>query len=176
MLSSPHSIAMLGTGFIADFYTTTLQFERGIDRVKVVYSRTEDKAQAFQEKWNVPDGTTSLEEAVNRDDIDTVIIGLPNHRHEEAVLAAAAAGKAVMCTKPLGRNAVEAKRMLEAVEGAGVFHGYLEDLVYPPKTLKAIQSVQNGALGKVLWVRSRETHPGPHSDWFWNSEMAGGGA
>ena len=51
--------------------------------------------------------------------------------------------------------------MLDIVENAGVFGGYLEDLVYPPKTLKALESVQNGALGKILWVRSRETHPGP---------------
>jgi predicted dehydrogenase len=66
--------------------------------------------------------------------------------------------------------------MLEAVESAGVFAGYLEDLVYTPKTLKALQSVRGGAIGEVLWVRSRETHPGPHSDWFWNRELSGGGA
>ena len=66
--------------------------------------------------------------------------------------------------------------MLDAVEKAGVFHGYLEDLVYPPKTLKSLESVKKGALGKVLWVRSRETHPGPHSSWFWDMEQAGGGA
>jgi predicted dehydrogenase len=66
--------------------------------------------------------------------------------------------------------------MLEAVEQAGVFAGYLEDLVYTPKTLKALHSVQGGALGKVLWARSRETHPGPHSDWFWDKSISGGGA
>jgi predicted dehydrogenase len=66
--------------------------------------------------------------------------------------------------------------MLEAVEQAGIFAGYLEDLVYMPKTLKAVDSVQKGALGRILWVRSRETHPGPHSDWFWDLEKAGGGA
>ena len=52
----------------------------------------------------------------------------------------------------------------------------MEDLVYTPKTLKAVQAVKNGALGKVLWARSREAHPGPHSDWFWNKELSGGGA
>jgi len=66
--------------------------------------------------------------------------------------------------------------MLEACERAGVFHGYLEDLCYTPKTLKALTAVRSGALGKVLWVRSRETHSGPHSDWFWNKELSGGGA
>jgi predicted dehydrogenase len=66
--------------------------------------------------------------------------------------------------------------MLEAVERAGVFHGYLEDLVYTPKTLKAVGAVRGGAVGDVLWVRSRETHPGPHSAWFWSLQEAGGGA
>lgn len=80
-----------------------------------------------------------------------------------------------MTTKPLGRNAIEAKRMLEAVEAAGIFNGYLEDLVYTPKFLKALESVQNGALGRILWAKSRETHPGPHSEWFWDLEQAGGG-
>jgi predicted dehydrogenase len=66
--------------------------------------------------------------------------------------------------------------MLEAVEQAGLFHGYLEDLVYTPKTLKALASVRAGTIGRVLWTRSREAHPGPHSDWFWTKELSGGGA
>jgi predicted dehydrogenase len=83
--------------------------------------------------------------------------------------------KAVMTTKPLGRNGEEAKRMLIAVEEAGIFNGYLEDLVYTPKFIKANQSVKDGALGRVLWAKSRETHPGPHSEWFWDINQAGGG-
>jgi predicted dehydrogenase len=66
--------------------------------------------------------------------------------------------------------------MLEAVEKAGVFHGYLEDLCYTPKTLRALDAVHNGSIGKVLWVRSREAHPGPHSAWFWDKSQSGGGA
>ena len=79
--------------------------------------------------------------------VDVVHICAPNHLHEDAVSLAAAAGKAVLCTKPLGRTADEARRMLETVERAGVFGGYLEDLCYTPKTLKAIRSVEQGALG-----------------------------
>jgi predicted dehydrogenase len=66
--------------------------------------------------------------------------------------------------------------MLKAVEKAGVFAGYLEDLVYTPKTLKALASTRKGAMGRILWTRSRETHPGPHSAWFWDPEQSGGGA
>ena len=169
-------ICMLGAGFNADFYTTALHRPRSNDRVTCVYSRTLESAQKFATKWNVPFTTTDLKQAVNQPDVDVVVVSLPNHLHESAVLAAAAAGKAVLCTKPLGRNAAEAQRMLTAVESAGVFHGYLEDLVYTPKTLKALESIKDGVVGDVLWVRSRETHPGPHSDWFWKPELSGGGA
>jgi len=175
-MSTSHRVAMLGTGLIGDFYTMTLHGQRGRDRVQVVYSRSEERGAAFRERWGVPDSTTSVEEAVNHPDVDTVVIGLPNHMHEDSVLAAAGAGKAVLVTKPLARSAAEARRILDAVEAAGVFGGYLEDLVYTPKTLKAVRSTRAGAVGDVLWVRSRETHPGPHSAWFWDAEQAGGGA
>jgi predicted dehydrogenase len=171
-----HRICMLGTGLIGMFYTRTLHGHRGRDRVYVVYSRSAERAKKFAGEWKIPKHTTDLQVAIGDPDIDTVIVALPNHLHEEAVIAAAEAGKAVLCTKPLGRNAAEARRMLEAVERAGVFHGYLEDLCYTPKTLKALESVRKGALGKILWVRSREAHSGPHSDWFWNKELSGGGA
>ena len=171
-----HSITMLGTGLIGDFYTMTLHGQRGRDRVRVVYSRTEERGRAFSERWGIPEHTSDLQRAVNHPETDVVVIGLPNYLHEEAVAAAAEAGKAVLCTKPLGRNAEEARRILKTVEKAGVFGGYLEDLCYTPKTLKAIASVEAGALGDVTWVRSRETHPGPHSAWFWDGRLTGGGA
>ena len=171
-----HKVTMLGTGLIGMFYTMTLHNQRGADRVHIAYSRREERATVFAEEWNIPHATTDLAEAINHPETDTVVIGLPNNLHLKAVELAAEAGKGILCTKPLGRTAEEAKAMLDIVENAGVFGGYLEDLVYPPKTLKALESVRNGALGKILWVRSRETHPGPHSDWFWDLEQAGGGA
>ncbi len=149
-------ICLLGTGLIGGFYTESLHGQRSRDQVTVAYSRSAERAQAFAAKWNIPRSCTNLRDAVEGSDSDVVIVALPNHLHEEAVLAAAAAGKAVLCTKPLGRTADEALRMLQACEQAGVFHGYLEDLCYTPKTLKALAAVRKGALGKVLWVRSRE--------------------
>ncbi len=171
-----HRISLLGTGLIGDFYTMTLHGQRARDRVQVVYSRSEARAAAFKERWGIAESTTDLAAAVNHPDTDVVVVGLPNFLHEEAVALIAKAGKAVLCTKPLGRDAAEAKRMLDAVESAGVFAGYLEDLVYTPKTLKAIAAVEGGAVGDVTWVRSRETHPGPHSAWFWDGRLTGGGA
>lgn len=171
-----HSITMLGTGLIGDFYTMTLHGQRSRDRVEVVYSRSDERGHAFKSRWDIPQHTTSMEEAIQHPDTSVVVIGLPNHLHEEAIAMAAQAGKAVLCTKPLARTAEEAKRILDTVEKAGVFGGYLEDLCYTPKTLKAISRVKAGAIGDVTWVRSRETHPGPHSAWFWDGRLTGGGA
>jgi predicted dehydrogenase len=168
-------IAMLGSGFIGRFYADSLQGYRSKDKIVSIYSRREESVQKFARDYQVPFATTNLEEAINRPEVDIVCISLPNNLHEEAVMLCCKHKKAVMTTKPLGRNAEEAKRMLEAVERAGIFNGYLEDLVYTPKFIKAQESVKNGALGRILWAKSRETHPGPHSDWFWDIEQAGGG-
>jgi predicted dehydrogenase len=171
-----HKVTMLGTGLIGLFYTMTLHGKRGRDRVQAVYSRTEERAKAFAEEWDIPVWTTDLEEAIAAPESEIVVVGLPNHLHEQAIELAVEHGKAVLCTKPLARNAAEAKRILEKVESGGVFSGYLEDLVYTPKTLKAVKAIQAGQIGKVTWARSRETHPGPHSAWFWDGSKAGGGA
>ncbi len=173
---SAHKITMVGAGFIGYFYTMVLQGQRRRDQVHHVYSRSEERARQFAEKWNIPRYSTNMAEAINDPETDIVVIGLPNHLHKEAILLAAEAGKTILCTKPLAMNGKEALELFEAVEKAGVFHGYLEDLVYTPKTLKVLESVKNGAIGQVTWTRSREAHPGPHSDWFWEPEKSGGGA
>ena len=113
---------MLGSGFICDFYTSCLHKPRSADRIKIVYSRTEEKARKFAQKWSVPHSTTSMKEAINHPEVDTVIISLPNDQRVEPVRLCAEAGKTVLCTKPLGRTAAEAKEMLELVEKAGIFH------------------------------------------------------
>jgi predicted dehydrogenase len=168
-------IAMLGSGFIGRFYADALQGYRSKDKVVSVYSRREESAKKFAQDYNCEHWTLKMEESIAHPNVDVVCISLPNNLHEAAVMLCCKHKKAVITTKPLGRNAEEAKRMLEAVEKAGIFNGYLEDLVYTPKFIKAFESVKNGALGRILWAKSRETHPGPHSDWFWDIEQAGGG-
>lgn len=170
------NIAMLGSGFIARFYATSLHAQRRIDRVTMVYSRNIENASRFASDFGLAHFTDNMLEAISHPDIDVVMISLPNHLHEEAVQACVVAKKHVLCTKPLGRTASEAKRMLDLVEEAGIFAGYLEDLCYTPKFLKSLETVKSGGVGRVLWTKSREAHPGPHSDWFWDKEKSGGGA
>src|SRR5215210_899618 len=73
-----HAISLLGTGLIADFYAMTLHGQRGRDRVRVVYSRSEDRGVTFRNRWEVPESTTDLEAAIGHPDTDVVIVALPN--------------------------------------------------------------------------------------------------
>jgi len=166
---------MLVAGFIGRVYADALQGYRSKDKVVSIYARREESAIKFASDYYCAHWTTDMEAAIAHPDVDVVCIALPNNMHEIAVMLCCKHKKEVMTTKPLGRNSEEAKRMLIAVEEAGIFNGYLEDLVYTPKFIKANQSVKEGAVGRILWAKSRETHPGPHSDWFWDIEQAGGG-
>jgi len=169
-------IAMLGSGFIARFYAESLHAQRRKDHIVIVYSRSKENTKRFADDYGVQFYSTSMEEAIEHPEVDVVLIALPNHLHESAVMSCVKAKKHVICTKPLGRTAKEAKRMMDAVEEAEIFGGYLEDLCYTPKFLQSLESIKRGDVGKVLWTKSRETHPGPHSDWFWDKEKSGGGA
>ena len=168
-------IAMLGGGFIGRFYAESIHGQRSRDKVVAIYARRQETADKFKDDYGCDIAGTDMEAIIAHPDVDMVCIALPNNIHETAVNLCAKHKKAVICTKPLGRTAEEALRMMKTAEEAGIFAGYLEDLCYTPKFLKSLESVKAGALGRILWAKSRETHPGPHSDWFWDKEQAGGG-
>ena len=172
---APVRIAMLGGGFVAEFYMQGLK-DVGGHEVVVVASRKEDTARQFAARWNIPEGVEGFDRTIARDDIDLYVIALPNFVHRDIAIALARAGKNQVCTKPLARNGDEAREMLEAVSEAGVINGYAETEVFAPAIVRAEALVRRGSIGNVLWVRSRESHFGPHSPWFWDPELAGGGA
>ena len=91
-------IAMLGGGFIGDFYVHALHGHRRPDRVEMVYSRSESSAKKVAERHGIPNWSTDMKEAITHPGIDTVVVALPNHQHLEAVRMAAEAGKAILVT------------------------------------------------------------------------------
>src|SRR5450631_1797805 len=111
-------LAILGSGFISRFYADALVAQRRKDVIVSVYSRSEANAKKFADDYGVPHFTTSIKECVQNKEVDAVIIGLSNDMHLESILACVDAGKHVLCTKPLGRNATEALQMLQAVDKA----------------------------------------------------------
>src|SRR6202030_240790 len=168
-------IALLGSGFVADFYMQGFQNVAGAE-VIVNYSRTSARAADFTRRWSIPGSSADMNALVARNDLDLYIIALPNEVHLPVSAELSKARKNQVCTKPLARTSAEAKTMLDAATASGVMHGYAETEVFAPAVVKAREVIERGALGRVLWVRSRESHGGPHSPHFWDVQKTGGGA
>ncbi len=173
-MPSPVGIGMLGSGFIGEFHTLGL---RHVPEARVVanYGAGAERREAFAKRFGSR-AFDSIEGVCADPEVDLVVVSLPNHLHLEAVRAATAHGKAVACTKPLGRNATEAAEMLRLVQDAGVFNAYLENVVYGTEMIRMREMVEAGAIGRPLTFRAREGHSGPHAAHFWDAELAGGGA
>ena len=167
-------VGMLGCGFIGEFHAHGLRYVPDA-RVAVNCDADPDRREAFAAKFGSRP-CASIEEMCADPEVDLVVVSLPNHLHREAVRAAAAAGKGVACTKPLGRNADEASDMLRAVREAGVFNAYLENVIFNPDLLRMRAMVEAGSIGRLTTVRAREGHSGPHAAHFWDAGLAGGGA
>jgi predicted dehydrogenase len=171
----PVRIGLVGSGFVSNFYMLGLQDVAGWE-IAVVASTNAERVTKFAIQWKIPESTNDIDAVIRRDDLDLIVLGTPNHVHKDLAVRCAEAGKHVVCTKPLARNRREAKAMLDAVEKAGVLHGYAETEVFSPSVMKTREYIERGGIGKVLTVRSREAHSGPHSEWFWKKEVSGGGA
>ena len=135
-----------------------------------------ERGREFAARHAVPRAYGSIEGLCTDPAVDLVVVALPNHLHLEAVRAATSHGRAVVCTKPLGRNAVEAAEMLRLVSEAGVMHGYLENVVFGADVMRIRSMIEAGAIGRPTTIRAREGHSGPHAPHFWDAETAGGGA
>src|SRR5579859_5537883 len=94
-------LAMLGSGFVADFYLQGLANVNG-QQVVVNFSRTSRRANQFSRRWSIPESTTDLEGLIARSDIDLYVIALPNEVHLPVSLLLSRAKKNQVCTKPLG--------------------------------------------------------------------------
>jgi predicted dehydrogenase len=168
-------VGLIGSGFIAATYAEALNDVRTAE-VTANYSRDPAHAGALAQAWDIPRQYDDIAALCADPAVQLVVIALPNEAHLAATRIAAAAGKGIVCTKPLGRTRAEAGAMLATVTDAGVWHGYAESSVFSPNVAKAHQMVRSGAVGELLTMRAREGHSGPHAPHFWDAEAAGGGA
>src|SRR5215831_18627425 len=120
----PLNVGLVGYGFMgrthSNAYGKVNQFF-GLDRrpvLKAVCGRNEANVKAFADQWGYESTETDWRTLLSRPDIDLVDIAAPNDMHAKIAVAAAQAGKIVMCEKPLGRSVAEATRMVAVVEGA----------------------------------------------------------
>ena len=168
-------VAILGAGFITDIHMES--YHRFVPEAEVVavYARNKEKAKVFAEKHHIPAWYDDLDEIIEQSGGDVVDICLPNYLHYSATLKAAAAGKHIIIEKPLAITIEEADAMIAACKQAGVKLMYAEELCFAPKYERVRQLVNEGAIGDIYMLKQAEKHSGPHSDWFYDIELSGGG-
>jgi myo-inositol 2-dehydrogenase/D-chiro-inositol 1-dehydrogenase len=171
------NIGLIGCGFMgrthANAFGTVHHFFDLPYRpvLKAVCARNKDAARAFADKWDFESFETDWRKMVQRDDIDLIDIASPNDTHAEIALAAAKAGKAILCEKPLAMNGPEGKTMVAAVEKAKVPNMVWYNYRRVPAVTLAKQLIDEGRLGRIFHYRAKFLQ-----DWTISPELPQGGA
>lgn len=145
-------IAVAGTGF-GQHYAIGLMASREVEVVGV-FSRRAERAAEMAERFQIPFSTRDFERLLGLPDLDAVAVVTPNSTHAELVQAAIAAGKHVICDKPLALDATEGAQLLRAAEEAGVRHVTFVPYRFSPAAAAMKQATAEGQAGRVVNVRA----------------------
>jgi predicted dehydrogenase len=175
-MTKSYNIGMIGYGFMGRAHSNAYAnvahyFDVEYKPVlKAVCARDGEKAKAFAAKWGYESVETDWKKLLTRKDIDAVDICTPNNLHKEIAIAAAQAGKAILCEKPLAMNAAEGEEMCKAVEKAGVANIVWYNYRRVPAVTFAKQIIDSGKLGKIFHYRANFLQ-----DWTISADLPQGG-
>jgi predicted dehydrogenase len=170
------NVGMVGYGFMGRTHSNAFSqvghfFDVPFQPVlKKICARNAEKAKAFADQWGYESSVANWRELVDDKNIDLIDIASPNDTHMEVAIAAAKAGKMVMCEKPLGRSAAESKKMVAAVEKAGVANMVWYNYRRVPAVTLAKQMIDEGKLGKIFHYRAKFLQ-----DWTISKDLPQGG-
>jgi len=170
-------IGLIGGGFMgrthSNAYKRVMDFFPELEHrpiLQAVCSRRADKVKAFAEQWGYNAAETDWKALIARNDIDAIDICAPNNMHAEIAIAAANAGKMILCEKPMARNLAEAQQMVDAVEKAGVKNTVWYNYRRIPAVTLAQQIISSGKLGRIFHYRANFLQ-----DWTINANLPQGG-
>ncbi|QDT66249.1 Gfo/Idh/MocA family protein [Calycomorphotria hydatis] len=175
-MPKPLNIGMIGYGFMGRTHTNGYcQANHFFDLeykpvLKAVCGRNKEKVQEFADQWGFESIETDWKDLIARDDIDAIDICTPNNLHKEPAIAAAEAGKMILCEKPLALNSEEGAEMVAAVEKAGVPNIVWYNYRRVPAVTLAKQIIDEGRLGKIFHYRANFLQ-----DWTINEDLPQGG-
>ncbi len=155
------NIGMVGYGFMGRTHSNAfLQAPRFFDleyqpTLKAICARNADRAKQFADNWGYQSFETDWRKLIDRRDIDLIDIASPNDTHAEIAIAAAQAGKIVMCEKPLARNATEGKTMVDAVESAKIANMVWYNYRRVPAIVLLKHLIEEGRLGRIFHYRAK---------------------
>lgn len=170
-------IGIIGYGFMGRTHSNAYKqvpqfFDPPLRPVlKAVCGRDEANAKAFAQQWGYESIETDWRKLIARDDIDAVDICTPNNTHAEIAIAAAEAGKMVLCEKPLSMDLKQGQQMVDAVEKAGVPNTVWYNYRRVPAVTLAKQLIDEGRLGKIFHYRANFLQ-----DWTISADLPQGGA
>jgi|LSQX01.2.fsa_nt_gb predicted dehydrogenase len=168
-------IGIVGARFAAELHSTA--YSRCPDaRLVAVCSNRPGEAEEFAAKFDIERTYSDYRDMLLDPDVDLVSICVPNFLHYEVAMACCEAGKPVVCEKPLATTVEHAREMVEAFEKRGLKLMYAEDWNFAPALVRAKQIIDEGAIGRILFIRARESHNGSHSPFAQTLEYCGGGA
>lgn len=176
-MSKPLRIALIGCGFMGRTHSNAYRKVTNFFDVeyhpvlKTVCARNAEKAAAFAKRWGYESIETDWRKVMERDDIDAVDICTPNDSHAEIAIAAAKAGKMILCEKPLAMDAAQGVAMVKAVEKAKVPNIVWYNYRRVPAVTMAKQLIDEGRLGKIFHYRAKFLQ-----DWTISPELPQGGA
>lgn len=182
------NVALIGSGFMGKAhslaYAAVPMFFPDLPLVpvrRVVCDATAELAEIAAQRFGFQDSSANWRQVVEDPVVDLVDISVPNHLHAEIAIAAAQAGKHVICEKPLARTAAEAEPMLAAVQKAGVVHMVAFNYRRTPAVAFARKLITDGAIGAVLnfrgvYLQDWSADPAAPLSWRFQRELAGSGA
>jgi predicted dehydrogenase len=139
--------------------------------LKAACARDGGKVKAFASRWGYESVETDWRKLIQRDDIDLIDIATPNNTHAEIAIAAAKAGKMILCEKPLSMNGLEGKKMVNAIEKAKMPNMVWYNYRRVPAVALAKQLIDEGRLGRIFHYRAKFLQ-----DWTISPELPQGGA
>ncbi len=166
-------VGLVGSGFVADLHAYA--FKHFVPNAEVVAVASPHGARKFAAEHAIPNAFEDYRQMLAMNDLDLITLALPNDLHCQVTLDAAAAGKHIICEKPLCKTLEEADQMIDACKARGVLLLYAEELLFAPKYVRAKTLVDEGAVGRPFLVKQSEEHSGPHMPWFWDVNRSGGG-
>ena len=168
-------VGVIGSQFQADIHVASIQQMGEEAEVVAIASPSPGNAEKLARHYGVPRWFEDYREMLKESDIEMVTIAAPNRLHCQFTLDIAAAGKHVVCEKPLCMTMEEADLMIDACDRHGVLLMYGEELFFTPKYVRAKEIADQGGFGDIYLIKQSEKHFGPHAPWFWDVEQSGGG-
>lgn len=171
------NIGLIGYGFMGRAHSNAFRkvsnfFDLEYTPVlKAACARDAEKVKAFADQWGYESTETDWRKVIERDDIDCVDIACPNNLHHDIAVAAAEAGKMILCEKPLAMNGAEGEKMCAAVEKAGVPNSVWYNYRRVPAVTMAKQLIDEGRLGRIFHYRAVFLQ-----DWTISADLPQGGA